>query len=395
MRRSTTSSLLRSINRSAILDVIREESPISRTQIAHQLNLSLPTVMRVVDELIEENLVIQPEGKNEATRGRPRTLLEFNATAYVVIGIDLSTAKMLGTLVDLAGTIQYEQVLRRTSDDPAQNLDQLCALIETLLEQTRPADHAVLGIGIGVPGVVVLNDGVVDWAPSLNWRDFPIRKHLQHRFNLPVFIENDVNLAALGEMAFGAGRGTQNLVCINIGTGIGAGIILGGNLYRGHHQAAGEIGYLLPNVHYLGQQYAEFGALEYFAAGLGIARRAAQVLEESGADALSDLNAEDVFGAARSGAGWARQVVRETVDYLSLALAAVSALFDPEVIILGGTVANSADLLIEPMLARIEGVVPHKPRFVASPLGQYAAVKGASLLVLNGTMDSVKINQVL
>src|SRR5690349_5749763 len=137
MRRSTTSSLLRSINRSAILDMIREESPISRTQIAHQLNLSLPTVMRVVEDLIEENLVVQPLGKNEATRGRPRTLLEFNAAAHVVIGVDLSSTKMLGTLTDLAGTIAHEEVLRRTGDTPDENLAQLCALIEKLLGQMR------------------------------------------------------------------------------------------------------------------------------------------------------------------------------------------------------------------------------------------------------------------
>jgi len=396
MRRATTSSLLRSINRGAILDLIRLHGPTSRTQIASQLNVSLPTVMRVVDELIEENLVVQPHGKNESTRGRPRSLLEFNPGAYGVIGVDLGSVNMLGTFTDLAGTIQHEVIIQRTSDDPQRNLQELCDLIDKLLATPRLPDQLVRGIGIAVPGVVAINEGIVDWAPSLNWRDFPLRKHLQDRFNLPIFIENDANLAALGELAFGAGRGAQNLVCINIGVGIGAGIILGGRLYRGHHQAAGEIGYLLPSIEYLGRQYDQFGALEYFADGLGITRRASELLEKSSEPLRStDLKTEEVFAAARQGAGWAQQVVRETVDYIALAVAAISALFDPEVIVLGGAVAYSSDLLIEPILDRIKGVVPYEPRFVASPLGQHAAVKGASLLVLNGTMDSVQITELL
>jgi glucokinase-like ROK family protein len=393
MGRSTTSSLLRSINRSAILDLIRERGPIARTQIATQLKVSLPTVMRVVDELIEENLV-QPHGTNESTRGRPRPLLTFNPSAYAVIGVDLASTKMLGALTDLSGTIQHEISIPRTSDNPEANLDQLCTLIEKLLAEPRLPTQVMRGIGLGVPGVVTLAEGMVQWAPSLGWRNFPLRKYVQDRFNIPVFIENDVNLAALGELAFGAGRGTQNLVCINIGTGIGAGIIIGGGLYRGHHQAAGEIGYLLPSVEHLGQQYDEFGALEYFAAGLGIARRARQTLEHTGTPPPpGDLNAEEVFEAARRGEGWAKQVVSDTVDYIGLAVAAVSALFDPEVIVLGGRVAYSADLLVEQILRRIQGVVPYAPRFVASPLGHHATVKGASLLVLNGTMDSVRIKQ--
>jgi glucokinase-like ROK family protein len=389
---STTSSLLRSINRSAILDMIRHQAPISRTQIANDLGLSLPTVMRVVDELIAENLV-QPHGKNESTRGRPRSLLNFNPAAYAVIGVDLGSTQMLGAITDLSGNIQHEITIRRTSDSPEDNFEQLCGVIEKLLAESRPPSQQLRGFGIGVPGVTAINEGIVEWAPSLGWRDFPLRERLQARFAVPIFVENDVNLAALGELAFGAGRGTQNMVCVNIGTGIGAGIIMGGGLYRGHNQAAGEIGYLLPSVKFLGQRYDEFGPLEYYAAGLGIARRAKQLLDEAGIANPSDPNAEEVFEAAREGKAWAQQVVQETVDYISLAVAAVSALIDPDMIVLGGAISFSADLLIEPILERLQGVIPYLPRFVASPLGHYAAVKGASLLVLNGTMDSVRVKQ--
>jgi glucokinase len=388
----TTPSLLRSINRSAVLDMIREKSPISRTQIANDLGISLPTVMRVVNDLIQENFVLT-HGKNEATGGRPRSLLDFNPSAYAVVGIDLGSTQVLAVTTDLAGNIQDEMTIRRTSNSPEENLEQLCSIIEKLMEKARSQNQPIRGVAVAVPGVTSANEGKVIWAPSLGWRDVPLRDKLQQRFDLPIFIENDVNLAALGELAYGAGLKAQNLVCINIGTGIGAGIILGGELYRGHHQAAGEIGYLLPSVELFGKRYDEFGALEYYAAGLGMVRRAAQLLDQNGIPHSSDVRLEEVFKEARSGKDWAQQVVQETADYVGLAIAAVCALLDPEVIVLGGAVAPFADLLIDPILGSLHGVIPNVPRLVPSPLGQYAAVKGGCLLVLNATMARVLVKE--
>ena len=385
--RSATASLMRSINRAAILDLIRQDGPIARSQIARQLSMSLPTVMRIVDELIDEDLV-RPLDSREPTGGRPRSLLVFNGSAYAAVGVDLGGTKMFGTVADLAGNIQYEVYVPWKDTDPGDSLERLCELIEELLDAPRPPGQRIRGIGVGAPGVTLSPDGVVTWAPSLGWRDLPLKEILTERFDVPVFVENDVNLAALGELGFGAGRSVKDLVCIAVGTGIGAGIITGGALYRGHTQAAGEIGYLVPGVEFLGQRYDQFGALESLASGTGIAQRARQLLEQQGMPVPSEgLSAEDVFDAVRRGEPWAQQVVDETVDYLSLAIASISALLDPEVIVLGGGVSRSADLLIEPVLQRLEGVTPSTPRLVASPLGRRAAVMGAIMLVLDATTE--------
>jgi len=387
MRTTVTASLMRSINRTAILDLIRQDGPIARSQIARRLNTSLPTVMRIVDELIEEDLV-RPLGSSESTGGRPRSLLVFNGSAYAAVGVDLGGRRIIKKKTDLAGNIQHEVYIPWEDMDPEDNLEQLCALIEGLLDAPGPAGQRIRGIGVGVPGVTLSPEGIITWAPSLGWRYLPLREILIERFDMPVFVENDVNLAALGELGFGAGRGVQDLVCIAVGTGIGAGIIAGGVLYRGHSQAAGEIGYLLPGVEFLGRRHDQFGALESLASGTGIAKRARQLLEQEGMSVPSEgLSAEDVFDAARRGEPWAQQVVDGTVDYLSLAIASVSAMLDPEVIVLGGGVSRSADLLIEPILHRLEGVIPSIPRLVASPLGRRAAVMGAIMLVLDATTE--------
>jgi predicted NBD/HSP70 family sugar kinase len=385
---------MRNINRSAVLEILRENSPIARSQIARNLNMSLPTVMRIVDDLMDEDLV-RLHSLGESTGGRPSSLLEFNGNAYTVIGVDLGGTKMFGTVADLSGTIQHE--LYRAHEDgheAGDYLEQLCRFIELLLDAPRPAGQRVRGIGIGVPALTQVPEGIVTWAPSLGWRDLPLQHILAERFDLPVFVENDVNLTALGEWGFGAGRGARNLVSIAIGTGIGAGIILGGALYRGHNQAAGEVGYLLPGVEYLGRRYEGFGALESLASGSGVAERAARLLEQEGMPLFQNgLTAHDVFEAARQGESWAQRVVNETVDYLSLAIAGISALLDPEVIVLGGGVARSADMLIGPILQRLERAVPFVPRLVASPLERRAAAMGAIMLVLNATTEYVVVKR--
>jgi glucokinase-like ROK family protein len=386
---------MRNINRAAILELIRENGPISRSQIARQLNMSLPTVMRIVDDLMEEDLVRERGMTGEATIGRPSSLLEFNGDAYAVVGVDLGGTKMFGTVADLSGTIQHEHYIPHQDDNsPHDYLEQLCQFIETLLDAPRPPGQRIRGIGVGAPGSTLVPEGVVTWAPSLGWRDLPLQQILSDRFDMPVFVENDVNLTALGEWGFGAGRGARNLVSIAIGTGIGAGIIIGGALYRGHNQAAGEVGYLLPGTEFLDRRYDEFGALESLASGSGIAGRARQLLKKQHLPIPPEgLDAHGIFAAARAGEDWAMQVVEETVDYLSLAIASISTLLNPEVIVLGGGVARSADLLIEPIQHRLEGRVPYLPRLLASPLGRRAAAMGAIMMVLDATSQHYQVKR--
>jgi predicted NBD/HSP70 family sugar kinase len=297
---------------------------------------------------------------------------------------------MFGTLADLNGKVQHEVYIPHGDDGTDDCLERLCELIQRLLDVPRRPGQRIRGVGVGVPSITLTPEGIVKWAPSLGWRDLPLKPILTERFAMPVLVENDVNLAALGEWGFGAGRGTQNMVCIAVGTGIGAGIIIGGALYGGHNQAAGEIGYLPPSIDYLGRSYDQFGALENLASGTGVATRARQLLEKEGLPAPAEgVSAEDVFTAARRGEAWAQQVVGDTVDYLSLAIANVSSLLNPEMVVIGGGVARSADLLIEPILGRLQGVVPYVPRIVASSLGRRAAAMGAIMLVLHATTGYV------
>lgn len=391
-------SLLRKVNQSAILELIREHGPISRSEIARLLHISPATVTRIVTELLQKQ-VIQERGARLAPFGRRPILLEFNPRASLIIGVYVHR-NMTGAVSDLNG-----QILKRIAQpaEPGEaGIQQLIALVRTLYGMAREYELPVRGVGIGAPSIVLYREGVVTWAPSLGWRNVPLKALLEQTLGLPVFVENEVNLIALGESWRGAGRDVDNLVCISLGAGIGAGIVLSGFLYRGAHCAAGEIGYLLPGTQYLGRPYEEFGCLEDLAGSVGIVRRAQEklaagqhsILREWVKDREAQLTAEMVLLAARQGDVCALQVVDEIADYLALAVASLSCVLDPDRIIFSGDLVEFADVFVERIAARLNGALPSIPELVISQLGTDAAVLGALAMALFETDEGVFVQKV-
>ncbi len=386
-RLTITAADMREINRSAILEIIRRESPISRSAIAERLDVSLPTVMRIVDELVEEGYV-RPQGSTEWSGGRRRPLLEFNAESFVIIGVDMGGTKMYGAISDFGGNILHEIDMGRHGTSSEGNYERLIELIDTLLASPKLGNRRVRGIGVGAPGITHHKEGIVKWAYSLNWRNFPLKARLTEHYGLPITVDNDVNLAAMGELWFGAGQNIQNMILIVSGAGIGAGIILDGALYRGGTEASGEIGNFIPGREFLGKNYQDFGALEGMASGTGIVARACSRLKsEWDAAELESLTADDVFVAARQGQPWATSIIDETADYFAIAVANLAVSFDPQLIVLGGSVSPFGDLLIEPILRRIDGAIPTLPKLVVSRLGLRAGVMGAITNILHNTSN--------
>ncbi len=392
-RLTITSADMREINRSAILEIIRRESPISRTAIAERLNVSLPTVMRIVDGLVEEGFV-RTEGTTEWSGGRRRPLLKFNADGFVVVGVDMGATKFYGAVSDLGGKILAEIDMGRHGTESKGNYERLLELIDALLANPLIAGRKVRGIGVGVPGITLHRDGIVKWAYTLNWRDFPLKKQLADHYGLPITVDNDVNLAAMGELWFGAGQNTQNMILVVCGKGIGAGIIIDGALYRGGSEASGEVGSFIPGREFLGKNYQDFGALESVASGIGILERARVGLQSSrDQSALDAMTEEDVFTAARQGQPWATAIIDESVDFLAIAIANLAVSFDPELIVLGGGISPFGDLYVEPILQRIKGAIPTLPKLVVSSLGLRAGVVGAITNVLHATSKSYVVHK--
>ena len=393
--------LMKQLNRSAILGLLRERGPLSRSDVAKILNLSPPTVTRIVNQLIEEGLLCEGETTEPVTKiGRPPTLLYFNFSAYMVIGVDVGGTKTTGAVADLHGDIVYRKTIPSIPDgDRSRSLSSLLDFLGELLEAAPVPREKVRGIGVGVPSVVLSKDHSVAWAPAFGWRNVPLKNLVEDRFGISAFIENDVNLATLGESQFGIGRGVQNLVCIFVGTGIGGGLILNGELYRGYEGAAGEVGYMIPRPDFLQYSYDdEFGCLESLAAGPGVVRRAKEAVQAGtqtslnpGNDNLEELTAKQVFQAARDGDALAQAIVTETANYLAQAVANVACTLNPEMIILGGALTRSGDLLLEPIRECVRRVVPFVPEIVLTELGDDAVLYGAIALAIRATREHISV----
>jgi predicted NBD/HSP70 family sugar kinase len=379
--RTINANQMRLVNRSAILEYIRLHCPTSRTAIAKELGVSMPTVKRIIDDLFEENLLLSV-GRAEPGMGRRRHLFSYNKDACSVIGIDLGGTKFYGALANIGGEFIHEVSLEHHDTTGSRSLTLVIDMIDELLEHVQNG-QPIRGIAVGAPGITSNQDGIVEWAPSLDWRDFPLRQCLEEHFHLPIFVDNDVNLAVLGEHWFGSGKNAQNMMLISIGTGVGAGLIIDGALYRGHSQASGEVGYIVPDIHALGKTYEGFGALESIVSGTGIRERATR--SRKGSDGARRPSAEEVFGAARAGEAWAQEIVEETIDYLALGIANINTLLDLDLIVLSGGVARQSELLIDGIHSRIRGVIPRIPQIKVSQLGRRATVMGAIVLVVHAT----------
>jgi glucokinase len=390
-------TFLRRVNQAAVLELIREQGPISRSEIARRLHLSPATITRIVNDLLENGIVLEGSPIHSQYGRRP-VLLEFNPRASLISGVYVHK-DMMGALSDLNGEILERRVVPSVPGEAG--VQRLVALIEDLYRLSEGYGPPVRGVGIGAPSIVNFEKGAVVWAPSLGWRDLPLKSRLEEALHLPVFVENEVNLIALGESWRGAGQGVSNLICISLGAGIGAGIILDGQLYRGSHDAAGEVGYIIPNETCLGHTYDEFGCLESLAGSVGIVRRAAVRLANGEPSALngnediapSDLSVEMVLSAAKDGDPLAKSVLSETLDYLSIAVANLICILDPDCIVISGDLAEFGDLFIQPIRSRLKGAVPHIPDLVLSELRTDAAVLGALAIALYKTDSGVFVRK--
>jgi predicted NBD/HSP70 family sugar kinase len=379
---------IRPRNLSAVFRLIRQQSGISRAEIALQLRLNPSTVTRLVDEMLAGGIVKESAkpGSSTGQGGRRPIGLQLALQAGYLIGVDMGGSVMAGGVTDLNGEILVRR--RKTLPPPRDGEASLALVSDFVRELLRqaPDPARVWGVGIGVPSWTLAAEGLVCSAPSLAWQNYPLRQKLEAALALPVFIENDVNLAALGEHWRGAGHGISDIVVIYVGNGIGAGIVVGGELCRGSSFAAGEIGYMLVGIDSLKKTYQQRGCLESLASCPAILERSGSRSQKRSAHqppSDSEGALSRLFAAAEAGEKTARKVLAETERYLSLAVANIACLLNPEMIIVGGTIAPYAGRLLKGIHRQVARTVPVVPRLAASTLGKDAVIQGNCAMVLH------------
>jgi predicted NBD/HSP70 family sugar kinase len=379
-----TPPLLKRLNERTVLEAIRSGAPISRAEISRRAGISKPTVSLALQSLLDAGLVREAE----PAPGRPSygaVYFEPVPDAALVLGLDLGARFLRGAVCDLSGRIRARQdvELDAVSADGT-GLDGLLEAVDglraSLVAAVGADDERIDGVVLGVPAVVETGSGRLNLALNVSGLEgSAFAAEVAERLGRPVTVENDINLAALGEQWQGVARGFENFVFLSVGTGLGAGLVLRGELHRGHNGAAGELDYALLG---LGQEVDPCaGAVTQLAARLAAAEASTTLREP--------FEPRAIFAAARAGDTVARAVVQEEARRIALHILPVAAVADVALAVLGGGLGSNGDLLLEPVRAHLAAWSPYPPRVEISSLGEAAVLTGALSVGLRNALDNV------
>ena len=383
---------LRRHNRSVVLELIRTRGPLSRAALVEATNLSLPTVIEIVEQLEREGLV-RRVGEGPSTGGRRPVLIELVPDAFFALGVELGTRTTTVVLTDLRASVRArESVPSRMSEGPEATYEQAMVALGAFEGRLSGRDGRILGIGVAFPAPVFGRSGAAFSPPSYpGWGEIRIGELLAKRYGLPVIVDNDANARAIGEHLFGAGQGYENMFYFVCHRGVGGAAVVDGRLRRGAHGGAGEVGHTLVDPEGPRCGCGRYGCLEAFVGRAAIARRARRLLSLSGRGAMAGVplervKAEHVIQAAREGDELAVQVMRETGRYLGVGVANVANVLDPSLVVVGGSTAVAGELLLEPVREVLRGRalpgIAENVRVVSGRLGEDAGAVGAAALVL-------------
>lgn len=352
-----TSRDIRIANRFDVLRHIIAASPISRQQIAADVGLSLATVSNLVGELLELGLLVEV-GYQDSGGGRPRGLVAVNPDGGVLIGVDVAETYVHVELFDpgLRVLASVEETLHAQENRPDQVTAHIVSSVRSALGQAGVASDRVLGAGVSVPGQVDREGGVSVFAPNWDWHEVPLRSLLAPVLDFPLYLDNPLRACVVAELWFGAGRGRDDVVVVNLGTGVGAGLAFGGGLYRGATNSAGEWGHTTLVVDGRPCHCGSRGCVETYVGAPGIMQNLRDLAPESPLLHADDQTATiaALGRAVAEGDPVAVKVVAETARYLGVAIADLVNLVNPELIVLSSWVARH---LGEPLLTEARTVV--------------------------------------
>jgi predicted NBD/HSP70 family sugar kinase len=356
---------------------------VSRADIARRTGLARSTVSTLVNELLRAGLLVERGAPEDGTttQGRPPVLLSFDPRAGAVLGLHFDHPVIRVAVADLGYTILAEATVPVDVDHDAQDsLDAAASLVEQVLARSGVERERLLGAGAALAGPIDQATGTVGSSAILpGWVGMPLAQELTLRLGLPVHVDNDANVGALAESVLGAGRGAQDMAYIMLGSGIGAGLIIGGQVYRGSGGTAGEIGHVLVDEQGPLCRCGNRGCLETYA----------------GADALLDLlrrqrgdalTVDGLVQLAREGDAACQRVITDAARFVGVAAATLCNQLNPELLVIGGELAQTGSLLLDPLRASITRyAIPaaaEDVRVVIGDLGDRAELLGALVLVL-------------
>lgn len=369
-------ALLRALNERTVLDAVRASGPLSRADLARQTGISRPTVSLVLRALLEDGLVRE----TELEPGRPHygaVYYEADPEAALVLGVDFGSRAVRAALCDLAGEVRAREEIR-SRGSVEERIDALASTCTSLLRRSKLAGDLLENAVVALPAVVSPEDGSVSSADLPGLGSTGLREQLEQALHVGVTLENDVNLAALGEQRHGVAQGVDDFAFLLVGAGLGAAIVIGGTLHRGRNGAAGEIDAV---------RNGRLDDVDPCAAA--ISKYAAELAAEQKTVLEPPFEARELLAAAREGDGVAVAVVEEAARRIALHVLPLAATLDLPLVVLGGSLGGNADLL-EPVRRHLHELVPFfAPRVEVSALGEAAVLEGALAEGVDSALERV------
>jgi predicted NBD/HSP70 family sugar kinase len=397
---------IRLANRFDVLRQVIASRAVSRQQIVAETGLSLATVSTLVGELLDLGL-LEEVGYEGSGGGRPRGLLAVTSGRGVLIGVDVAESYVHVEMFNpkLAALARTEAPLDPDGNSPDHVARQIAAAVRSVLDQaagdagTPPQESPsaqVLGVGVSVPGQVGRDGTVSISAPNWDWQDVPLRRLLGQQLHLPIYLDNPLRASTVAELWFGAGRGRRDVVVLTLGTGVGAGLALGGSLYRGATNSAGEWGHTTLVLDGRPCRCGSRGCVEAYVGAPGIVQHLRELAPDSPL-LRSGGSTETVEALARAAAGGdqvATRVVAETARYLGMAVAGLVNLVNPQVVVLSGWVAAKlGSALLDAVRGVVERHAPRRPcvraEIVLCPIAGNPVSLGAATLALEGFLTAI------
>jgi glucokinase-like ROK family protein len=371
---------------------------ISRADIADEMGVTRAAVTIIINDLIGNGIILNTESRSTSS-GRPPVVLEINPDQGLVAAIDMGALHLSVALADFSARILEEtEISFNIANGPKKCLQVADEILRELLQKRGLSTSNLAAVGVGVPGPVVTEKGMVMAPPIMpGWDRYPIRNTLETQWGTKVTLNNDAELGALGEWAYGAGRGEKNLAFIKVGSGIGAGLIINRQLYGGTTGSAGEIGHLTVDENGPVCACGNHGCLEAFAGGHAIASQAKKLVASGKRTLLSEksldsLTARDVAEAARRGDLAAQEIIKRSGTFIGIAIAGLINLINPSTVIIGGGVAQVGDLMTGPIRQAVRErslrASEHGVRITTAMLGRRSSLMGALVQAINVAIHS-------
>lgn len=381
-------------NKRLISKLLYQQRLSTRAEIARATHLTRTTVSKIVAELIQEGLVSE-SGRGASEGGKPPVVLKFQDESSYLIGVDLANSSFRGAITDLRGRLLHLEQLPVEGRSGAEALEQTYALIDRLM---ATVNRPLVGIGVGAPGLMDMQAGVIRQAVNLGWNDLPLRDLLYRRYNVPVHIANDSHVAALGEYIFGGGLDSPNLIVVKAGRGISCGIVLNGQLYHGEGSGTGEIGHVVVIENGEACPCGNHGCLETVASTRAMLHEARIQAARSQNSPLSqyahhpdELNTEALLELFHQGDAQVLEIVRQAGNFLGIAIANIVGLLGIRQIRVGGSLARFGEFYLgavtETMQRHAHPLMSSETEVTLCRLGQELVIKGAAALLLANELD--------